>query len=61
MFDYDADIDRQVARQIADRLRQPGWTDPADIDTDRRNLQNLDIISIEHETPRSTGAELICL
>ena len=60
MFQYDADIDRQ-ARQIADRLRQRGWPKPADTDPDKRNLQSVDISSIEHETPRSAGAERICL
>ena len=57
LFEYDAEIDRQ-ARQIAESLRQRGWSAPTDVQT---NLQTVDLDSIEHEPPRSSGAERICL
>ena len=60
MFHYDADIDRQ-AQHIAERLRQRGWPEPAQADTDQRRLQTVDLNSTEHETPRTAGGERICL
>ncbi len=60
MFDYDAEIDRQ-AQYIADRLRQRGWPEPAQADTEQRQPQTVDLSSIKHETPRTAGGERICL
>ncbi len=60
MFDYDADIDRQ-AQYIADRLRQRGWPEPAQADTEQRQPQTVDFSSIKYETPRTAGGERICL